>query len=327
MPDGNPLVSVIVPNYNHVAFLEKRLNSIFEQTFSNYEVILLDDASTDGSHRVIDRYRKTRNIKAIINDFNSGNTFKQWNLGINHANGEYVWIAESDDFADPNLVKRLVDVLIKNQNVGLAYCQSSYVNTQNEIIGSHSDDFAKVYKEVWTNQFIMHGNEFLKRYMTSINSIPNASAVIFRKSAYDGIGGAVENLRLCADWMTWSKILLGHDVAFIPEPLNYYRLHPSTVRNSVQIKTNYLIEYMQVVKFILNNVVISSEEKKRSLKQIKKRWIRVCLNQPYHIYSRDFSKIFNDVAILFNRLAANYFIFLGFLLPLLKPIRTLWNNK
>lgn len=327
MHNRKPLVSVIVPNYNHASFLEQRLNSIFNQTYHDYEVILLDDASTDGSYKVIKKYKINKRLKTIVNDVNSGNTFKQWNLGVNNAKGEYVWIAESDDFADPNLLKRLVDVLNKNQNVGLTYCQSNYVNEKNELIGSHSDDLSKFDKELWIKPFIMSGKDLLKKYMICINVIPNASAVLFRKKAYEKIGGAVENLQLCGDWMTWSKILINNDVAFIAEPMNYFRIHQSTVRNTVRVKTQYLFEYMQVVKFISDNVIISSADNKRSLRQILKRWIRICLNQPYKVYRQDFPEIFNDVKILFDIKTAFLFIFLGNFLPLLKPLRSYRNKK
>ena len=327
MSSRNPLVSVIIPNYNHAAFLDKRLSSIFKQTFNDYEVILLDDASTDSSQKIIKKFKKFKKFKSIINNENSGNTFKQWNLGVNNANGEYVWIAESDDFADPKLLNRLVTVLNNNQNVGISYCQSYFVNENDEIIGSHLDNLSKFDTALLKKQFVISGKDLLKNFMISINVIPNASAVLFRKKVYERIGGAVENMQLCGDWMTWSKISLNTDVAFIAEPLNYYRIHNSTVRNTVQIKPQYLFEYMQVIKFISENVSISSKAKKRSLHQIKKRWVRICLNQSYEIYSRDFPKIFNDVKILFGNRTACLFIFFGMFLPLLKPIMNYRNNK
>lgn len=76
-------VSVIVPNYNHALFLEQRIESILNQTFQDFEVIILDDCSTDNSKKIIEKYRTHPKVSKIIyNDVNSGNTFKQWNTGI-----------------------------------------------------------------------------------------------------------------------------------------------------------------------------------------------------------------------------------------------------
>ena len=103
-----PVVSVIVPNYNHAQFLPSRLDSILGQTFADFEVIYLDDASTDNSERVIAPFLEDRRIRVIRNTVNSGSAFKQWNRGVREARGEYVWIAEADDSAEPTLLSRLV---------------------------------------------------------------------------------------------------------------------------------------------------------------------------------------------------------------------------
>lgn len=79
----NPLVSVLIPNYNHSIFLEERIQSVLNQKYQNFEVIILDDCSTDNSKNVIDKYKHNPKISHIIyNEINSGSTFKQWNKGF-----------------------------------------------------------------------------------------------------------------------------------------------------------------------------------------------------------------------------------------------------
>src|SRR5262245_50376289 len=105
-----PKVTVITPNYNHARYLPQRLDSILAQTFADFELIILDDASTDNSREVIQAYAaRDPRITAIVNPVNNGSTFKQWNLGLGRARGEYVWFAESDDYAEPTLLEALVD--------------------------------------------------------------------------------------------------------------------------------------------------------------------------------------------------------------------------
>src|SRR5687768_4023193 len=106
------LVSVIIPNYNHGSYLKQRINSILNQTFQDFEIILLDDCSTDNSVEIIEEYRSHTKITSInYNPINSGSTFLQWKKGIDLAQGEWVWIAESDDWCELDFLEVLIQEL------------------------------------------------------------------------------------------------------------------------------------------------------------------------------------------------------------------------
>ena len=96
---------------NHARFLPKRVDSILGQTFQDFELILLDDCSTDDSRSILSKYADDPRVRIELNEVNSGSPFKQWNEGVRLAHGGYVWIAESDDYADEKLLERLVAVL------------------------------------------------------------------------------------------------------------------------------------------------------------------------------------------------------------------------
>ena len=118
----SPLVSVIVPNFNHARFLSQRIDSILGQSYKNIELLLLDDASTDDSMTVIEHYHATHPslVRVLRNEFNSGNVFRQWRKGIAAANGDLIWICESDDFAEPDFLERLVPIFL-DESVMLAF--------------------------------------------------------------------------------------------------------------------------------------------------------------------------------------------------------------
>jgi len=79
----NPLVSIIIPNYNHARYLEQRLDSVFNQTYQNFEVIILDDCSTDNSLEIIEKYKDNPHLSlVVVNETNSGSSYKQWDNGI-----------------------------------------------------------------------------------------------------------------------------------------------------------------------------------------------------------------------------------------------------
>lgn len=254
-----PKVSIIIPNYNHAMFLEQRIQSILEQTYQDFEIIYLDDASTDNSNQVFAKFAEHPKIRSIYNQTNSGSPFKQWNKGILQAKGEYIWIAESDDYADKTLLARLVEKLDQNPSVGLAYCQSWRIDKNNNTQSTFQDWTDDLDSQRWQEDFINSGLGECKNYLIIKNTIPNASAVLFRRSLHGKVGGADETFKICGDWLFWVKILLISDVAFIAEPLNYFRTHDNTCRAKATREGFGLNECIRVINFIAATVEIPPE--------------------------------------------------------------------
>ena len=123
-------VSVIVPNYNYANYIIERIDSILMQTYPIYELIILDDCSTDNSVQVInEKIEKIKKeypeikVQFIVNEQNSGGcVFKQWKKGFDAVNGDYVWIAEADDSAENNFVEELIKPF-DDPEVVLSYCE------------------------------------------------------------------------------------------------------------------------------------------------------------------------------------------------------------
>lgn len=122
-----PKVSVIIPNYNHALYLDERIQSVLNQSYDNFEIIILDDMSKDNSREVIEKYRECPKISHILyNETNSGSTFRQWKKGITLAKGEFIWIAESDDYCEPSLLEALVKQIQAHPTCTLAYALSQW---------------------------------------------------------------------------------------------------------------------------------------------------------------------------------------------------------
>jgi len=268
-------VSVIVPNYNHAAFLQKRLKTIFNQTYQNFELIFLDDASTDNSMEVFYENSCEHTVQVFRNQANSGNPFKQWNKGVNSAIGEYIWIAESDDYADENLLAVLVDVLDNNPGVGLVYCQSLVVNAGDQVIGtcsSYYQGFADSWR--WNQNHLNSGLAEIETYLAQHCTIPNASAVLLRRDAFIQIGGADESFRLAGDWVTWLKILQHWDIAYVAQPLNYFRQHTNTVRATADRTGLFVEEYYQVQNLLREWLPLPAVTRQRAFNFIAYHWFR-----------------------------------------------------
>ena len=167
---NTPLVSIIIPNYNHAQYLEKRIDTVLNQTYQNIEVIILDDQSTDNSLEVIKKYRNHPKIaQIVVNERNTGNPFKQWDKGIRLANGELIWIAESDDYNELRFLQEIIREWNKHKDVVVAF--SSYV-----MVWGDDNSFNKERKTQCFN-----GINFIKNRMSRGNQIMNASGVVFKK--------------------------------------------------------------------------------------------------------------------------------------------------
>jgi GT2 family glycosyltransferase len=222
---GAAKVTVVVPNYNHGPFLRRRIESILQQTYRDFEVVILDDASSDNSHSVIEQFTADPRIRFFPSEVNSGIPARQWNRGVREANGEYVWIAESDDRAERDFLETMVARLDAHPNVGLAYCQSCVIDADDNILGSGASHAAWFDRTRWTRDFIGDGRRECSRYLVYRNTIPNASAVLFRRSEYIAAGWADESLRYGHDQLMWARMLLRSDLLFVSRALNYFRRH------------------------------------------------------------------------------------------------------
>lgn len=282
-----PKVSVIIPNYNHARFIEQRIQSILNQTYQDFEIIYLDDASTDNSNQVFAKFADNPRIKAIYNQTNSGSPFKQWNKGIKYASGEYIWIAESDDYADPKFLESLVPILDDNPKVGLAYCQSYQTDKYGNITATMdwwTDDLSK---ERWKSDFINVGLDECKKYLAIKNTIPNASAVLTRHYLFERIDYAEESMFLCGDWITWIKLLLKSDVAFTANILNYYRNHSLSVRAKTNLTELYLNEKMRTFSFINESLDLDFEISESIKDKITNEWTLILLREKRIKLKRD----------------------------------------
>ena len=128
---STPFVSVIIPNYNHSRYLDQRIQSVLAQTYKNFELIILDDKSTDNSVDVINKYCDNSHVSNIVvNEINSGSTFIQWQRGFNLAKGEIIWIAESDDYCELDFLEHLVNAYNAYPDSVVIYSGSQYVDSE-----------------------------------------------------------------------------------------------------------------------------------------------------------------------------------------------------
>jgi len=257
-----PMVSIIVPNYNYGRFLEKRLESILNQTFRDFEIIILDDASDDGSLEIIKRFQAEHPAEIILNTENSGSVFRQWYKGMTIARADIIWIAEADDLSDPYFLEKMLP-LMSDKDVNLAYCASHVIDEGEKIIENY-------YQITGYYNNLPGGNKWSKNYINSadsevndglgiINIIPNASAALIRRTSMASVDTEQLYSYLCAgDWFVYLNIIRSGKIAYNSNPLNYHRRHKqSVVGRSVNAAEETIPDYFKIHKYIIENFHLS----------------------------------------------------------------------
>jgi glycosyltransferase involved in cell wall biosynthesis len=260
----NPLVSVIIPNYNHEKYLKKRIDSILHQSYQNFEIIILDDCSSDGSKKIIEEYRWNDRVTHIVfNEVNSGSTFKQWQMGFDLADGEWIWIAESDDSCEPTLLAELISAVASEEEINLSFCQSIAINSENQIL------YTTISKKLAE---IVDGKDFVKKFMLSANAIQNASMAIFRKKCISNIPLDYINMRFCGDWLFWVNVCIQGKVFISGKYLNYYLRHDNNVATAAIKEGVDFIEGNKIFNFISSKLSLATTEREFALKQIADKY-------------------------------------------------------
>jgi len=247
-----PTVSIIIPNYNYARYLPERLDSIFNQTFQDYEVIILDDCSTDSSHHILDKYCNHPKVTAIIyNDANSGSPFKQWAKGIGIAKGKYIWIAEADDSANPQLLERAVKALDSDSRITVSMVLSRTIDSDGNDTGACKYDDCVPDGNI----DIYSGTQFVNHKMVSSNRCYNASMAVFRHNAWTRLESYdFLNMRFCGDWLFWIQIISMGNVAVVHEELSYFRFHGNSVTDKSAHSPRLICETWQIIYYIFTHV-------------------------------------------------------------------------
>lgn len=279
-------VSVVIPNYNYEKFIEERIDSIVFQTYPVYEIIILDDASTDHSVKKIKEVMKKYpnvNFRTIFNKKNSGSVFSQWQKAFSESKGDYVWIAEADDSCSPLFLENVMRGF-EEDDVVLSYAESMRIDEQNRILSDSCRDWMSgISTTRWNHSFIHNGELEIKEALSVCNTIPNVSAVVFKKGRQVELIEEAKKFKISGDWFLYYKLLSMGKVSYCAKSLNYFRKHSqstSTIASKEveleevlmiqqEIRKNYLLTTEQIRKQGMRYGVISTEVSPEFLKKVE----------------------------------------------------------
>jgi glycosyltransferase involved in cell wall biosynthesis len=226
---NSPLVSICIPSYNSGEFIQQTLNSVLAQTYTNIEVIVTDDVSSDNTVQIAKAIKDPR-LKVFVNDKNLG-VVENWNRSIELATGEYIKIMGADDLLDPTCIEEQVAVFLNTKEpVALVSSYKYVINHKNKVV-----IYKKGFKET-----ILEGSDAIKRsVIDGSNMLGEPVAGLFRKADFLKAG----KYRPCPIYMIdmdlWARILKLGKLYVIPKPLYSFRISPtslSSVMRSSQVK-------------------------------------------------------------------------------------------
>jgi glycosyltransferase involved in cell wall biosynthesis len=213
---NQPKVSVVVPAYNTMKYLPETLDSILHQTFSDFEVLIVNDGSSDNIEEWFEQIQDSR-VKSISQQ-NAGLSSAR-NTGIRHSQGEYIAFLDSDDTWEKTKLEKQVKYLEEHPSIDL-------IHTWILLIDEHGISTGRILKsfavgDVW-QQLIQQ-------------NIIACLSVMVRRHCVESVGGFDETLRSLEDWDMWIRIAKNHKFAVIQEPLAYYRQIPTSMSKNFQV--------------------------------------------------------------------------------------------
>jgi glycosyltransferase involved in cell wall biosynthesis len=272
---SEPLVSIIVPNYNHEGFLRRRLDSIYNQTYRNFEVVLLDDASSDGSLSILTEYRDLHPeiTRLVINEENSGGVFHQWEKGFAVASGDLIWIAESDDFCTQEFLRSLVGYF-SDEAVVLAYARTVFVNSDEKQIWTIEEYLSDLGAERWTSAFAQSAHELVRDAWAVKNIVPNVSSAVFRNPKASSLihDETWKGMRICGDWLFYLSVIRGGLVVYDVDATNFYCIHDSNTSVATYAKDAYYAEHELVARYTNKHYRVPAGVFERQRKNLIQHW-------------------------------------------------------
>jgi len=218
--DDQPLVTVVIPSYNHAQFIGQAIRSVVDQTYKNLELIVIDDGSTDGSASVV------KNILAKVGPFD-GKLFAQDNMGAHYtinrgislARGDYIAILNSDDYYYPQRIERL---LAKAMHDGCDFVFSKIDHVSDK--GFHLNDTGRIRSSYLSAYSGVGRYPHIGDVLLGYNLAVTTSNFFMKKSLVDKVG-LFHDYQLVHDWDFLLRVLLVSEPCFVDEPLLAYRVH------------------------------------------------------------------------------------------------------
>ena len=232
------MVSVCIPTYNREEYLKHALDSALNQTYSNIEIIISDNASGDNTVSLVKSFKDKR-IRLIVQKKNIG-MVPNWNACIKHAKGEFVKFIASDDLIDHNAVAQLIKPIQKDPSISLVTCKRRLIDESGKTISTlqYSNQNRKV-------NGMVHARWILKNLRQ--NKIGEPTSTLFRRTDAIKAGLFDPQFSQFADFEFWIRLLAIGDLYYLHQALCSFRTHPDSGTTQSQYNGKYIGEIFKLI--------------------------------------------------------------------------------
>ena len=272
-----PLITIITASYNYAKYISETIESVMNQTYSAWEMLVIDDGSKDNSIEVINEYtKKDSRIKLLTHQNNANKGLVETlKLGIYQAQGEYIVFLESDDYIRRDYLEKKLASFKKYKNVGLIY-------NDIQTFGAKQTLKRKLYFWLVNHHWKTHNYPHnICELLYLRNYVPTFSCVMLKKELLSNLNWESPD-KACIDWWLWAQISQKTNFYYIQEKLTYWRLHKDSYLNTSRVNNNILNFYEQLynnlpsmnhlstkLSFIEKQIAISVKYKKNVLNNLK----------------------------------------------------------
>lgn len=276
-------ISVLIPTYNLAYLLDETIASVLNQTYDNFELIIIDDNSTDNTADIVKKYLSDKRVKYIKNDKNLG-VQGNFNKCLLEASGEYIKFLNHDDTFHPDLLKEYTNIMDTHPNVSLVAALTEDMDNPNEI----------VFKPIEVG--LIKGDDAIREYLVQAKCIGEPTAVMFRRSSL-WVGLFNFTIIWGLDREMWMRQLSVGDLYVIPKILCSKRFHNETASSFVY---KNFIDCFEDYFFAVNirNAQLYSLSKKDTKKIMKRRIKLIIACIPSMIKVRNFKAMKKAFSIL-----------------------------
>jgi glycosyltransferase involved in cell wall biosynthesis len=216
-----PKVSVVLTSYNHERYLGACLESALTQTYSNVEIIAIDDCSKDKSRDILAAYADS--IRLILNEQNQG-TYGVLNQGLAAASAEYIAVLNSDDLWLPHKLEKQVALMEQNAEMSFCHTFGDFIDASGNVVGGRPMGFP----------FPRTGTGWMLPTFIA-NNTAIASSVLMRTETAHAIGGFDSSFKNLGDWDMWIRLAERGSVGFVDEKLTLYRVHGANTIYNIEV--------------------------------------------------------------------------------------------
>lgn len=267
--NNKPLVSVLMTVYNREKYISEAIESVINSTHQNWELIIVDDRSSDKSLNIAKQYQaKDKRISVYLNEENLGD-YPNRNKAATYAKGQFINYVDADDTIYPFGLEQMVYYMQKYPNAGIGICRS------------HNP--SKMYPIVYNSEGAV------KEHFIGESFLTNApGSVIIRKSCFDAVGGFT-NYRHISDNLMWIRLAMNYDIIKLPRELNWARHHEEQELKYRKKKIDPIVQLYTISRMLIDgdSCPLNDLDRTKAIALLDQRYFRNILSAVKHL---DFKK-------------------------------------